>query len=74
MSDGKVDKIIAYDEPSDIIEQQHEAKLHQHDSASWAFKDFTKHQGPIKPSDKCYKDGLETFKPLSVMVNVNSKE
>jgi hypothetical protein len=78
MSDGKLEEIIAYNELSDVIERQHEAELHSPDSASWAFKEITEHQGPLTPSDRRYKgssynvlvhweDGSETFEPLSVM-------
>jgi hypothetical protein len=76
--DGKLEEIIAYNELSNVIERQHEAELHSPDSASWAFKEITEHQGPRTPSDGTYKgssynvlvhweDGSETFEPLSVM-------
>jgi hypothetical protein len=55
MSDGKLEEIIAYNELSDVIERQHEAELHSPDSASWAFKEITEHQGPLTPSDRRYK-------------------
>ncbi len=82
MSDGKLEEIIAYNELSDVIETQHEAELHSPDSASWAFKEITEHQGPLNPSDKKYKgssynvlvhweDGSETFEPLSVMAKAD---
>jgi hypothetical protein len=78
MSHGKLEEIIAYNELSDVIECQHEAELHSPDSASWAFKEITEHQGPLTPSDRRYKGssynvlvhwegGSETFDPLSVM-------
>jgi hypothetical protein len=79
MSNGKLKEIIAYNKLSDVIERQHEAELHSpDDSASWAFKEITEHQGPLTPSDKRYKgsslnvlvhweDGSETFEPPSVM-------
>jgi hypothetical protein len=43
MSNGKCEEIIAYNELSNVIKQQHEAKLHQHDSASWDLKKITEH-------------------------------
>ena len=72
LPDGKLEELIAYNELSDIIEQQHEAELHQNDSASWAFKEIMAHQGPLQPSDLRYKgssynvlvhweDGSETW-------------
>jgi hypothetical protein len=79
MSNGKLKEIIAYNKLSDVIERQHEAELHSpDDSASWAFKEITEHQGPLTPSDRRYKgssynvlvhweDGSETFEPPSVM-------
>jgi hypothetical protein len=78
MSDRKLKGIIAYNKLSDVIERQHEAELHSPDSASWASKEITEHQGPLTPSDRKYKgfsynvlvhweDGSETFEPLSVM-------
>jgi hypothetical protein len=35
--DGKLEEIIAYNELSNVIEQQHEAEHHQPDITSWAF-------------------------------------
>jgi hypothetical protein len=78
MSDGKLEELIACNELSDVIERQHESELYSPDSASWAFKDITEHQGPLTPSDRRYKgssynvlvhweDCPETFEPLSVM-------
>ncbi len=78
LSDGTLEELIAYNELSDLIEQQHEAELHQPDRASWAFKEITEHQGPLQPTDRRYKgssynvlvhweDGSETFDPLSIV-------
>ena len=54
MSDGNLKEIIAHNELSNVIERQHEAEVHSPDSASWAFKEITKHQtGPLNPSDRC---------------------
>jgi hypothetical protein len=47
MSHGQLDKIIAYNELSDIIEQQHEAELHAPDDSTWAFKAINAHQGGL---------------------------
>jgi hypothetical protein len=80
MSDGNLKEIIAHNELSNVIERQHEAEVHSPDSASWAFKEITEHQGPPTSSDRRYKgssynvlvqweDGSETFEPLSVMAN-----
>jgi hypothetical protein len=55
MSNGKLEEIIAYNELSDFIERQHEAELYSPDSASWAFKEITEHQGPLTSSDRRYK-------------------
>ncbi len=41
LSDGTLEELIAYNELSDLIEQQHETELHQPDRASWAFKEIT---------------------------------
>jgi hypothetical protein len=54
MSDGKLEEIIAYNElTSSITKNQHEAKVRQPDSASWAFEGtITEHQGGLlNPSD-----------------------
>jgi hypothetical protein len=78
MSNGQLDEIIAYNELSDIIEQQHEAELHAPDDYTWAFKAINDHQGPLSTNDRRYKgssynvlihweDGSETYEPLSVM-------
>ena len=78
LSDGTLEELIAYNELSDLIEQQHETELHQPDRASWAFKEITEHQGPLQPTDRRYKgssynvlvhweDGSETFELLSIM-------
>ena len=78
ISNGELDEIIAYNELSNLIEDQHEKELHAPESATWAFKSLNGHEGPISPSSKRYKgssynvlvhweDGSETFEPLSVM-------
>jgi hypothetical protein len=84
MSDEKLGKIIAYNEFNNAIEQQHEAELHQPDSASWTFKKITEDQGPLNLSDRCYikgsfynvlvhwEDGSETFEPLFVLSHAQS--
>jgi hypothetical protein len=78
MSNGQLDEIIAYNELSDIIEEQHEAELHAPADSTWAFKSISTHQGPLQSNDRRYKgssynvlvhweDGSETYEPLSVM-------
>jgi hypothetical protein len=82
MSNGQLDEILAYNELSDIIEQQHEDELHAPDDATWAFKAINEHQGPLLSSDPRYKgssynvlvhweDGSETFEPLSMMIKAD---
>jgi hypothetical protein len=78
MSYGELDEIIAYNELSNIIEDQHNKELNEPESATWSFKGINDHQGPLQQSDKRYKgssynvlvhweDGSETYKPLTVM-------
>ena len=78
MSNGQLDEVLAYNELSNIIEDQHNKELHEPDSATWAFKAINDHQGPLTTSDRRYKgssynvlvhweDGSETFEPLSVI-------
>ena len=78
LGDGEFDEIIAYNELSNIIEDQHEKELHAPESATWSFTALTGHEGPLSTSDNRYKgslynvlvhweDGSETFEPLSVM-------
>jgi hypothetical protein len=82
MSNGQLDEIIAYNELSDIIEDQHETELHAHDDSTFAFKAINDHQGPLTSLDKRYKgssynllvhweDGSETYEPLSVMAKAD---
>jgi hypothetical protein len=82
MSNGQLDEIIAYNELSDIIEQQHEDELHAPDNSTWAFKAINSHQGPLQSNDRRYKgssynvlvhweDGSETYEPLSVMAKAD---
>ena len=54
VGDGEFDKIIAYNELSDLIERQHEAEA-KGEMNFWAFEDIISHQGPLKPTDQCYK-------------------
>ena len=71
-----VEELIAYNELSDIIEQQHEDDLDKEDF--YTFKDILDHQGPLKSSHKDYKgssfnvkvrweDGSETWEPLAAI-------
>jgi hypothetical protein len=82
MSHGQLDEIIAYNELSALIEDQHEAELHAPDDSTWAFKDIRDHQGPLQSHDRRYKgssynvlvhweDGSETYEPLSVMAKAD---
>ena len=45
----------AYNELSNIIEDQHNKELQEPDSATWAFKAINEHQGPLNSSDKRQK-------------------
>jgi hypothetical protein len=82
MSNGELDEVIAYNELSNIIEDQHNKELHKPDSAIWAFKAINAHQGPLSNSDRRYKissynvlvhweDGSEAFEPLTVMAKAD---
>jgi hypothetical protein len=82
MSNGQLDEVIAYNELSNIIEDQHNKELHEPDSATWAFTAINNHQGPLTTSDSRYKgssynvlvhweDGSETFEPLTVMAKAD---
>jgi hypothetical protein len=82
MSNGELDKIIAYNELSNIIKDQHEKELHAPKSAPWSFKFLNDHQGPLHPSNSHNKgssynvlvhweDGSETFEPLNVMAKAD---
>jgi hypothetical protein len=82
MSNGELDEVIAYNELSNIIEDQHEKELHEPDSATWSFKAINDHQGPLTTSDRRYKgssynvlvhweDGSETYEPLTVMAKAD---
>ena len=77
VGDG-LDEILAYNELSDLIEQQNEAEA-KGEMKIWSFKDIIGHQGPLKPSDKRYngstynvlvqwEDGSETYEPLNVVI------
>jgi hypothetical protein len=82
MSNGELDEIIAYNKLSNIIEDQQNKELHGPDSATWAFKALNDHQGPLNTSDRRYKgsaynvlvhwkDGSESFEPLTVMAKAD---
>ena len=82
MSNGQLDEIIAYNELSDIIEDQHEAELHAPGDSTYAFRAINDHQGPLTSANKRYKgssynllvhweDGSETYEPLSVMAKAD---
>ena len=81
-TEGELDEIIAYNELSNIIEDQHNRELNNPTSMHWTFKAITEHQGPIKPSNARYigssynvlvhwEDGSDTFEPLSVMAKAD---
>jgi hypothetical protein len=78
MSFGELDEITAYNELSNIIEDQHEKELHEPESTTWSFRSINDHEGPFTLSHCGYKgssynvlvhweDGSETFEPLSVI-------
>ena len=46
-------KIIAYNELSDIIEHQVEAKIHG-ELDIWTFQEILAHEGPLSPHSPCY--------------------
>jgi hypothetical protein len=82
MSNDKLNEIIAYNELSKIIEDQHNQELNEPKLATWLFKGINDHQGPLQQSDKRYKeslynvlvhweDGSETYKPLTVMAKAD---
>jgi hypothetical protein len=80
ISSGEIDEVIAYNELSNIIEDQHNQELNEPESATFVFKAINEHQGrPLNTSDHRYKgssynvlvhweDGSEIFKPLTIMV------
>jgi hypothetical protein len=74
-ANGEPDKVIAYNELSNIIENQHNKELHEPDSATYSFKAINDHQGPLKGSFYNvlvhWEDGLETFEPLTVMAKAD---
>ena len=78
MSDGELDEVIAYNELSNIIEDQHNKELREPNSATWAFKAINDYHS----LDKRYKgssenvlvhweDGSENFEPLTVMAKAD---
>jgi hypothetical protein len=80
-TEGELDEILAHKELSNIIEDQHNRELNNHDMHH-AFKAINEHQGPINPTNPRYKgssynvlvhweDGSETFEPLSVMAKAD---
>jgi hypothetical protein len=75
-SDGELDEVIAFNQLSNIIKDQHNKELHEPNTATWSFKAINNHQGPLNSSGRHRKghnvlvhweDGSETCKPLTVM-------
>jgi hypothetical protein len=76
---GELDEILAHNELSNVIEDQHNRELNDPDMHH-AFKAINEHQGSISQSDPRYKgssynvlvhweDGSKTFEPFSVMAS-----
>ena len=55
--EDEYEEIIAYDELSDIIEQQHQAEA-DGEMDVWTFKDVLDHEGPIASTSPKYKGFL----------------
>jgi hypothetical protein len=55
MSNGELDEVIAYNELSNIIEDQQNKELHEPNLATWSFTASNDHQGPLTTSDRRYK-------------------
>jgi hypothetical protein len=51
ISNGELDEVIAYNELSNIIQDQHNQELNEPESVTWAFKAINEHQGPFNTSD-----------------------
>ena len=76
---GEFDEIIAYNELSDLVEQQVNEERSTDDLSPWVYDDIIAHQGPLKPTDPFYKgssynvlvrwmNGEETYEPLYEMI------
>jgi len=76
---GEHDEIIAYNELSDLVEQQVNEERSTDDMSPWVYDDIIAHQGPLKPTDPFYKgssynvlvrwmNGEETYEPLYEMI------
>jgi hypothetical protein len=77
LGNGDMDEIIAYNELSALVEEQHDFELHNPDRA-WIYKAIIGHEGPLDAKHCKYKgslynvlvlweDGSETFEPLSII-------
>ena len=55
---GEFDKIIAYNELSDLVERQVNEEQSTDDVSPWVHDDIIAHQGPLKPTDLSYKGSL----------------
>ena len=75
--EDEYEEIIAYNELSDIIEQQHQAEA-DGEMDVWTFKDVLDHEGPIASTSPKYKgslynvmvhweDGSKTWEPLNMI-------
>ena len=78
VGDDAYEEIIAYNELSDIVQQQHEAEA-SGELDVWTFNDVIDHQGPLSTSHPNYNgssynvkvkwtDGSETWEPLSIVM------
>ena len=77
LGEGDLEEIIAYNELSALIEEQHDYEVQNPDRA-WIYKGIIGHDGPLDPKHPKYKgskynvlvlweDGSETYEPLSVI-------
>jgi hypothetical protein len=54
LGEGKFDEILTYNELSNIIEEQHQHELNDHDKM-WTFFEIKDRQGPLKTKCSDYK-------------------
>jgi hypothetical protein len=78
IGDAQIEEIMAYNELSALIEEQHDREMNDPDVA-WAFKSITGHTGPFNTSHADYKgssynvvvlwgDNTETVEPLTEVI------
>ncbi len=80
---GEFDKIIAYNDFSDLVEWQVNEERSTDDMSPWIYDDIIAHQEPLKPTDPFYKassynvlvirwmNGEEIYEPLCEMIKDN---